>query len=154
MARRDKGKDRNTFNSVSPVRFPVDAAGNAKGWSQTMRKVLPEKSPHWDERKGGGFKRDDVFPCNEGFPGLTRIGPVDTGWPVMFDVVLASGRKSRGMVSPKEIDGLPSWLLADDQRRSTVETSYCEVAGWATPTRDYDWFERAVLWLIRITPIR
>ena len=52
-------KDSNNFRSVKPVKF-IAAGDDITGWSQGIRRLVPEKSIHWDERKDGGFAYDDV----------------------------------------------------------------------------------------------
>lgn len=146
-----KRPEGNNFRSVKPVKF-INNPDGTQGWSQTIRRMVPEKSMHWDERKQGRFKYDDVYPCNEGFPGVVRIGPVNSGWPIVFDVILADGSKGEAAVSPAKIGGLPSWLMTDKNGKRTRQISYDEVAGWSSIERDYDRFERVVLWLIKHWP--
>lgn len=139
----------NNFWSVSPVKFTTNTAGEIDGWKQTLRRVVPEESPHWRERQHGRFRREDVSPCNEGFPGLVRIGPTDGGWPMIFDVVLDDGTKSRALVSDQKIEGQPSWLLLDHKRNRSTPISYYRVAGWSTPGRgDRDLFDKVLEWVI------
>ncbi len=90
--------------------------------------MVPEKSVHWDERKQGGFKKKDVYPCNEGFPGVVRIGPVEGGWPIIFDIILVDGTKGQAAVSPAKIGGLPSWLMRKANGKEK-KVPYEEVAG-------------------------
>ena len=144
-------RDENSFHSLAPVNFLQDNSGNITGWSQTIRQVLPEQSPSWTKRCNGGFTRPQVYPCNEGFPGVVRIGPLQGGLPVMFDVVLSNGMRASALVSTELIDELPSWVLMDDNR---TKVSYYDVAGWASPTPPggYDWVERVIIWLTRHLP--
>lgn len=150
MARRDG----NDFWSVKPVKF-IPSDGEVTGWSQSIRRLAPEKSLHWDERKKGGFRRGDVYPCSEGFPGVVGLGPVDSGMPIIFEVILANGEKTRGIVSSEQIDGAPSWLVTDEDGGSRKKVSYYEVAGWSSVEgRDLPLFEKILLKLIRNWPGR
>lgn len=143
-------KRQNDSRSLGRVKFATDKNGNLTGgWSQLMRNVGPEKSPNWDKRQNAGFAYNDVYPCNEGFPQITHVGPVDGGWPTVFDLVLADGQKGHAIVSAKEVDGLPSWAMMDPKSRKVTQVSYYDVAGWSTPKPDYDRFEKVVAWIIK-----
>lgn len=154
MARRRP--EGNNFHSVKPVKF-INNPDGTQGWSQTIRRMVAEKSAHWDERKHGRFKREEVYPCNEGFPGVVRIGPTEGGFPVIFDVILADKTRGQAAVSPTEIDGLHSWLMRDKDGKRERQVSYHEVAGWSSvevDPKDLVLLERVVLWLVNHWPTR
>jgi hypothetical protein len=109
----------------------TDGAGQTTDWSHTIRRGGRQKSPHWDKRSAGRFRREDVYPCNEGFPAVSHIGPVSGGMPILFNLILADGRRVRGIVSTtRQIDGQPAWRV--DTPQGAILVSYYEVAGWSS----------------------
>ena len=75
--------------------------------------------------------------------------------PIIFEIILASGEKTRGIVSSEEIDGAPSWLATDKEGGSRKKVSYYQVAGWSSvERRNLPVFEKILLRLIRSWPSR
>lgn len=125
------GRRKKQSRQVGPLRMHKDASGEPTAWSQTIRRLKRQKSLHWDERSQGPFRRDDVYPCNEGFPLITHIGPVNGGLPILFDLILADGTRCQGAVSTvRRLEGQPTWAVRIGNDIQYV--SYYNVAAWCS----------------------
>jgi hypothetical protein len=125
------GRRKKRSAQVGPLRIRADASGEPTQWSQTIRRLKRQKSPHWDERSRRPFRRDEAYPCNEGFPIITHIGPVSGGLLILFNLILADGTRCQGTVSTaRQIEGQPAWAvrIGNDVRH----VSYYSVAAWSS----------------------
>lgn len=105
--------------------------GEGMSWSQRINRIGRQKSLNWDDRSRRPFKKEDVYPCNEGFPRVTQIGPVSGGMPILFNLILANGLRCRGTVSTTHmIDEQPAWAV--HTRQGIKHISYYNVAAWSS----------------------